>query len=1322
MKAISVLLLMLASILTGSLRAQTLPYFHFFDTPGYEIRDMCRDNQGLLWFATTIGLRNYTDLLDKRISLRMLPKEFRVAMGKVQCDSEGRIWCSADVGSFMIYDPRTNMTIDNAETLLQSWGMSDGYTYWVVIDNRGRIWVQKGALIYRYDPVTRTLDSIKIEEEGAGNWRCSFLSQGDRAYLCTKHFLYHIHIESMAIVHSERLPFNNMGDVVMMEDTGHNLWLAHKDEVYCHPEGNRNWELSLQTESSVHNIVQLDEQTICAASASTGIYLIDMRQGTKTVWTNNPLSPGSLQTNHINSLYVDEQGCLMVALHKRGLSIYNPHYKDNYTRHLVSLQSRQIKDDILCSTHDDAGKLWIGTADHGIHILTPGKENNEYQWPTETDQSIISLLTDKQGRIWAGVYVNGLFCYDNGKRHHYFGQASPFSIAQADNGMLFAGIHGIGVGRVNPETGSETVLSNPDVKWIMGMKAGKDGKIYAATTEGLQIIDPETLQYEMLTTNRSGTQSFARKVMRALVCDKRKLVWVLCDCGVGVVNVFDTERDTILTIPALENYDIISMTEDKSDNLWMASSHGLVKVEVEECEDGNYKFHAYNYTINSTANYNYSAAHCLPDGRLLFGTFNGYQLIDPRSLETLWDERREAVTTFFSSLKINNIPVMAGEKLNDRILLDENISYTRKLVLKHNENNLELELCPKSYGIPFKQNYVYRLLPLQTDFFHVNNHTLTFYNLLPGNYQLQVKELNQDNKACASMEITVQPPWWQSTVAYTSYSMLFLLSTFVFFRYWHHRQKYKIKLKQVEMEADRQYQINEMKLRFFTNVSHDFRTPLSLIIMPLSDLMERITDPDLRSFLKPIHRNAQRLLELVNQILDFRKLEVYGSSLNLSYGDIVSFIREVCTSFSMLADDNRVHLVFRSSVERLETSFDKDKLTKIMMNLLSNAFKYTTNEGEIAVEIEVWNKQILIKVADTGLGISDADKPHIFDRFYQVGKQNGVQAGSGIGLHIVREFVELYGGEVSVADNLPKGSVFTVTLPIQKELDSNPLATDILPDKKIEDIPADGHAHTLLLVEDNPDFLAYMTRTFSDEYHVIQARHGKEALEILSGENVVDVVVSDVMMNEMDGLTLCHTLKSNIETSHIPVILLTAKVLEEDELKGLEMGANDYITKPFNISILRQRIRSIIEYSRHSHERFKQEIEVSPSDITITSLDQQFISSAIDIVEKNIENPEFSVEMLSTGLNMHRSYLYKKLLFIIGKTPLEFIRLIRLKRAKQLMEQSGLYVSEIAYRVGFNSPRIFAKYFKEEYGMLPSDYIKENGTSQQIASRDIKQS
>ena len=601
---------------------------------------------------------------------------------------------------------------------------------------------------------------------------------------------------------------------------------------------------------------------------------------------------------------------------------------------------------------------------------------------------------------------------------------------------------------------------------------------------------------------------------------------------------------------------------------------------------------------------------------------------------------------------------------------------------------------------------------------------MTFTNLAPGKYVLRVKAINSDGYVGikeATLGIVVNPPFWMSWWAYLLYAVGLVVVLFLARYRMLKREREKFHLQQIENEVAKNEEINNMKFRFFTNVSHELRTPLTLIISPLEGMLKETTDELQSTRLQLMYRNAQRLLHLVNQLLDFRKGEMSTHQLSLSEGDIISYVHSVCNSFLLMADKKHIQFSFFSGIDTFSMAFDADKVGKIVMNLLSNAFKFTPEGGRVTVMIEhvAGTPDILeIKIADTGIGISDVDKEHIFERFYQA-DHKGVEetTGNGIGLSLVRDFVTLHEGEVKVFDNIGMGSVFVIQFPV-KHVETQvqlPEETGMpVGDEEDKEMKEEAREETerknfplLLIVDDNEDFRIFMRYSLELQYRVKLAVNGKEAWEMMQ-EELPDLVISDVMMPQMDGNELCRLIKQDKRTAHIPVILLTARQNTEAKLEGLQTGADDYVTKPFNMTILVLRIRKLIELSRY-HRVTQGMIDPAPSEIVITSLDEKLIEKAIKYVEDNMSRTELSVEELSRELGMSRVHLYKKLLQITGKTPIEFIRVIRLKRAAQLLRESQLHVSEVAFEVGFNNPKYFSRYFKDEFGVLPSVYQEKEG-------------
>ncbi|MDA3930572.1 MAG: response regulator [Prolixibacteraceae bacterium] len=514
-----------------------------------------------------------------------------------------------------------------------------------------------------------------------------------------------------------------------------------------------------------------------------------------------------------------------------------------------------------------------------------------------------------------------------------------------------------------------------------------------------------------------------------------------------------------------------------------------------------------------------------------------------------------------------------------------------------------------------------------------------------------------------------------------------------------------------------------MKLKFFTNISHEFRTPLTLILSPLERIINTTGEGSNREQLKLIQRNSKRLLNLVNQLLDFRRLEVQGLTLDIGEGELVSFCKEATESFSDLSETRNIKLSFSSNVNELNAAFDYDKIEKIIFNLLSNAFKFTPENGQISVSLlfeDTNNVEnfVHLEVKDTGIGIPEEKHDLVFERFVQnIPEGVKVNKGSGIGLSLTREFVLMHKGTIKLQSTPGLGSKFSIVLPVKGQAEQKGYIEEVITlsiDKNLEKANvetianknAEGKPCQLLLVEDNPDIRFYLKDNLKSEYQIRDVENGKKAWESIL-DKMPDLIVSDIMMPEMDGLELCEKIKTDKRTSHIPIILLTARSSDQQKYEGLKTGADAYITKPFNFEMLALRIQKLIEQRQKLRLLYQKNFEIQPSEISITSLDEKFLTKVKKLTEENMQEPDFSVEKLSLEIGISRAHLYNKLLALTGKTPIEYIRIMRIRRAAQLLQKSQLTVMEVAYEVGFNDPRYFTKHFKSEYKMTPSQYIKQ---------------
>lgn len=720
--------------------------------------------------------------------------------------------------------------------------------------------------------------------------------------------------------------------------------------------------------------------------------------------------------------------------------------------------------------------------------------------------------------------------------------------------------------------------------------------------------------------------------------------------------------------------------------------------------------------------FNQRSIKTLHNGIIAIGGLYGVNVFAPDHIRY----NKMLPNVMFTGLSLFDEAVKVGQSYGGRVLIKKELNDVENVEFDYKQNIFSVSFASDNYNLPEKTQYMYKLEGFNNDWLTlpVGVHNVTFTNLAPGKYVLRVKAINSDGYVGikeATLGIVVNPPFWMSWWAYLLYAAGLVVVLFLARYRMLKREREKFHLQQIENEVAKNEEINNMKFRFFTNVSHELRTPLTLIISPLEGMLKETTDELQSTRLQLMYRNAQRLLHLVNQLLDFRKGEMSTHQLSLSEGDIISYVHSVCNSFLLMADKKHIQFSFFSGIDTFSMAFDADKVGKIVMNLLSNAFKFTPEGGRVTVMIEHVTgtpDTLEIKIADTGIGISDVDKEHIFDRFYQA-DHKGVEetTGNGIGLSLVRDFVTLHEGEVKVFDNIGTGSVFVIQFPV-KHVETQvqlPEETGMsVGDEEDREMKEEVREETgrkdfplLLVVDDNEDFRIFMRYSLELQYRVKLAVNGNEAWEMMQ-EELPDLVISDVMMPQMDGNELCRLIKQDKRIAHIPVILLTARQNTEAKLEGLQTGADDYVTKPFNMTILVLRIRKLIELSRY-HRVTQGMIDPAPSEIVITSLDEKLIEKAIKYVEDNMSRTELSVEELSRELGMSRVHLYKKLLQITGKTPIEFIRVIRLKRAAQLLRESQLHVSEVAFEVGFNNPKYFSRYFKDEFGVLPSVYQEKEG-------------
>ncbi len=1033
------------------------------------------------------------------------------------------------------------------------------------------------------------------------------------------------------------------------------------------------------------------------------------------------------------------------------------------------------------ATLDSSGNLWLGTQGYGLYRYSARsnrfgfvpdiswwqavrKTVDDLGFPPRSDPKTLPypfsrlywshVVREPSGREWMLENVHGdgpVLSFDSrtGERRRYplplldkvgagtwYGNVPGLSLSSAEDDAGYFWIGQSIIRKFDTHSGRVMELGisrdrlvpadslEPDQAAVVLTTAkDRDGTLWFGTlNRGIYHLDPRTRTLKNFSYDPNDPLSLSRNhvlTLREDPFDPDNYLWAGTDGG--GLNRLDKRTGRCLRLSVRDGLpdDVVyAIMADKRGFLWISTNQGLSRLDPRSMN-----FRNYDISDGLTA-MEFNRNEYFQDfaGTMYFGNVQGINIFNPGEIV----DNPHVPPLALTDLRLKNISVSVRDSAS---FLTSPISETRELRLPDDQNIITLEYAALDFANPGKNLYSHMLEGFEKEWSPPSTRrTATYTNLDPGTYTFRVRGSNCDgvwNMAGTSLTIIILPPWYRTVWAYVSYVVLLLSGLLVFRRYDLRRIRLKDQLDLEQALTAQLREVDQLKMRFFQNVSHEFRTPLTLILGPVEKLLDNIQDQSAKRELRVVKRNAQRLLGLINQILDISKLEAGGMKLRASRSDLVPFVRGVTMAFHSLAERKGIFLDVQTTLPSLELYFDHDKLEKVLVNLLGNAFKFTPESGEIIVSLSSTAGEAVIVVRDTGIGISKDRLPHIFDRFYQVDSSTTRSAeGTGIGLSLVKDFVELHHGRVEVTSEPGKGAEFIVHLRLgsthltpQEIAAGAPLsAVD-----RVVEVESDNVAHDqvreheanetgkpiILIVEDNADVLAYVRSCLTSAYAVSEARDGAEGF-VAASQLIPDLVISDVMMPKMDGYELCSRLKRDEKTSHIPVILLTAKAAMEDKIGGLETGADDYLVKPFDAGELLVRVRNLIELRRKLREKFGKElVALKPDEVKVTPIEDAFIRKVLDAIEAKLGDENFNVEDLSAAVGMSYTQLHRKLKAITNQSAAQFIRTIRLKRAMDLLLQGAGTVSEIAYSVGFGSPAYFTKCFQDEFGTSPSDVRKQ---------------
>ncbi|MFC0514745.1 two-component regulator propeller domain-containing protein [Mucilaginibacter angelicae] len=1338
-----------------------------------QVNSVFKDSEGFMWFGTAAGLNRYDGYTFKVFKHDVYNKKSLIddfITGIFEGPGK-KLWVSTRSG-YCFYDPETEQ-FDGDVSLMTGSLKIPGYPFVskIIRSGKGEFWfVCPDSGLYRYNELNKTTRRYYHHRSGA-SLHSNLIADISQDATGNIWLAYRDGVVEKLDIKQNRIAYrtdvfskvasNKDGNYSITVDKDNDLWFYSSNfnsgAYYYSPSSGTFRHITDESAGAklksniVSNIIQADDGLIWIGTDHGGINVLDKKNFTITYLLNREDDAKSLSQNSV-ILYKDDTGIMWASTFKEGVSYYHKNIiRFPLYRHFASDRESLSFEDANKFVEDKSGNLWIGTNGGGlIYFNRKNGSFKQYKYEQGNPNSlsndiIVSLCIDHDQKLWIGTYFGGLDCFDGKKFIHYkhddkvagsIADNRVWSILEDSSNRLWIGTFAGGLQIFDRD---KKIFSAPfkqtDIRspYVATLFEDRKGNIWVGGYFGADVILKNKGGVIHYNTDKKGTNSLISNSINCITQDSRGLIWISTREGLSIVNPETGFIRSLTAQNGLPDNTIMDILEDNRGTIWLSTANGLSRITFTQ-KQAPYAFRFENFDETDGLQgkeFNARAALKTSRGELIFGGGHGFNIFDPLTIHANVYKPRLIFTDFL----LFNKSITANEEVNGHVVLSKAISATRELTLTHSENVFTIEFAALNFFNPNKVKHQYMMEGFDKDWLDADNaiRKATYTNLDGGDYTFKVRAISQEGRwdpDYITLKIKVLPPFWKSTIAYFIYILLLFGILFFMrrrgiqkirrqFEVEKEKQEAKLLIEHERQEARRMHELDMMKIKFFTNVSHEFRTPLSLIMAPVDKILKHTETEEQRHQLQLINRNAKRLLNMVNQLLDFRKMEVQELRLHARNGDIISFIKEMVYSFSDVAEKKHIRLVFDSEIQSMVINFDHDKIERILFNLLSNAFKFTPDDGNVSVLLAITEKTaekrlLEIKVIDTGIGIPFDKQDKIFERFFQNEVPGSmVNQGSGIGLSITKEFVKLHNGEISVESEAGRGSCFTILLPVdltaEEQVSANKTNT---PGPAMTESQAWLQAGsgsttkklTVLLVEDNEDFRFYLKDNLSDTFNIIEAANGKEGWQKSLALHP-NLVVSDISMPEMNGIDLCRKIRNDKRTSHIPVVLLTAVTGEEQQLQGLETGANDYLTKPFNFEILMSKLKNILAMQEDMRKTYQKQLDVKPTEVETESFDEAFIKKAVQLIEKNIDNADFSVEELSSELFVSRVTLYKRALALTGKSPVDLIRSIRLKRAAQLLESSQLTISQISYKVGFKSQKYFVRCFKAEFNCLPSAYV-----------------
>ena len=1156
----------------------------------------------------------------------------------------------------------------------------------------------------------------------------------------------------------------------LLEDKQGRLWMVSEEKGLLCYDGKTLKRYLADHRSLILGQLCADQEGNIYVASNAGLF---RQQG------NDFIHVAATGDKSVSSLYCDRYNGIIVGYDGRGIALYDPKTDQLIDNPFFSQEIDLTRSKVYSIIEDNNGNLWFGLLQKGLYrqpITFNGFQYMGYKLGSARNiigsACVVSVLVDSRHRTWVGTDKDGIYVISpDGRleRHLLDGYPSTvMSLAEGRDGRIWAGSYGEGGGSIDPVTFNYKPLNYPDDDhliimdievdaqgqlWLATMRHGvlcynpadgrlrtyvtegdapndrrinsisnnfvsqvslsSDGeRLYAATSMGLCCLDIASGSWTKTFGGNCLNYSVPIRVAREYDGD----IWYGTSQGLFRYDLKSKQTDAYTTADGLPVNGISSIERDRQGMLWISTDHGLTLFDPKKGPQMNY-FSDDGLQSNEFSD---GASCTAPDGTILFGGTGGVTWFKSEDIQqSQWN-----ANVHLTALTINGEPVNTATRSGGRQVTETTINASDHFELGYHDNSFTIQLSTLTYENPEHIVYHYSINGEPFRALPAGSNELSFTHLPPGTYRFRVKaERSGIETPQRDFTLIVHSPWYRSAWAYFFYALIIGLFAWQFLAYRHHREQNRLRL-QAHIHAE---EMGEAKLRFFMNISHEIRTPMTLIITPLLSLIKKEEDPERKSVYETIRRNAERILSLINQMMDLRKIDKGQMQMRMSERNLVGFVNDIYTLFDHQAKMRQIKFTFDHDCEELPVWIDRSNFDKVVVNVLSNAFKYTPAGGEIGIRLTHDDTTATIAIRDNGEKIPEDKLEKIFQRFYQAeSATNDRNAGTGIGLDLTRSLVEMHHGTITV-HNLDQGCEFVITIPLgnahlspeeminESELPQEPLVelqAALEQPEEEEEIPyeqADTRGTTIVIAEDDDEIRSYLEAELSKDYDVHACVNGREALTEIYRVKP-SLVVSDVMMPELDGNALCSQLKTNSSTNYIPVILLTARNRDEDRLEGLETGADAYIVKPFNMDILRRTILNLLNSRKLLKMKYERtdELEERVEDIRLKSPDDKLLEKIMECIRKNLTNSDLNIDMISDEVGISRVHLHRKMKELTGQTPHDFIRSIRLKKAAQLLAEKGMNVTEVMYACGFANSASFSTIFRKYYGMSPRDYMKEH--------------